>query len=73
MDGVIYLFVCLMVGIGLMILFRKACHDRDCIRFLGPVPEQKMIRYDDGKSTSAESQVKGFSGWNRHSGGGRFV
>ena len=38
-------FISVMLGLGLATLFRKACHDKNCIQFNGPV-----ISEVDGKT-----------------------
>ncbi len=33
------MFISIILGLGLASLFRKVCHDKDCIKFNGPIIE----------------------------------
>jgi hypothetical protein len=43
-------FISLLLGLGLAALFRKACNDKNCIIFNGPIISEfdgKIYKYDD--------------------------
>ena len=42
--------ISIMLGLGLASLFRRACHDRTCYKFVGPSIEQiegKTFKFND--------------------------
>jgi len=44
------IFISILLGLGLATLFRKACKDKDCIVFNGPIIsdlEGKIYQYED--------------------------